>query len=72
MPTPGDADGDGRVTATDRNAIARYLAGWKGYTEKELSIPSADADGDGRVTPVDRNILARHLAGWKGYETLPK
>ena len=67
----GDANKDGRVTGMDRGFVARYLARWDGYTEKEVDLTAADVNEDSRVTGMDRGILARHLARWDGYETLP-
>ena len=67
----GDVNADGAVTALDRVWLARYLAGWPGYTSAELDLTAADVNADGAVTALDRIILARHIAGWSGYETLP-
>ena len=67
----GDVNADGAVTALDRVWLARYLAGWPGYTSAELDLAAADVNSDGAVTALDRIILARHIAGWRGYETLP-
>lgn len=62
---------DGKVNATDRNALARHLANWKGYEDATINMLAADVNGDGKVNAADRNALARHLASWKGYENLP-
>ncbi len=67
--TPGDTDGDGIVSSTDRTNLSRYLAGWAGYDDK-VSLASCDLNGDGVLTAKDRIILARHVAGWNGYEDL--
>ena len=63
----GDVNADGKVDATDRMILARYLAGWEGYEDKILSMDAADIDGDDDITASDRMILARYLAGWEGY-----
>ncbi len=65
---PGDVNLDGKVTPLDAMILARYLAGWKGYT---VDTYAADVDKDNTVTVKDAMILARHLAGWNGYGTLP-
>ena len=67
----GDVNNDGKVNGTDRNALARHLANWKGYEEATINMLAADVNGDGKVNGTDRNALARHLANWKGYEDLP-
>ena len=65
----GDIDSDGEAaTPADAMFLARFLAGWDGYT---VSKVYADIDRDGRVTLRDAVILARFIAGWEGYETLP-
>ncbi|MBR4185536.1 MAG: hypothetical protein IKQ87_07195 [Clostridia bacterium] len=64
----GDVNADGKVDATDRMILARYLAGWEGYKAKIKNMKAADIDGDGSVTATDRMILARKLAGWSGYD----
>ena len=60
----GDVNGDGKVNAADRTALARALAGWSGYTASPVT---ADLNGDGNVNAADRTYLARYLAGWNGY-----
>lgn len=61
---PGDLDGDGALTVTDRTTLARALAGWEGYA---VDPDLADVNRDGEVTAADRTYLARVLAGWEGY-----
>ena len=67
----GDVNGDGKVTPVDRACLARYLAGWAGYSADSLVLEAMDVNEDGKITAVDRAVLARHLAGWAGYEILP-
>ena len=64
----GDADADGSVTPKDAMILARYLAGWPGYSVDSFA---ADVDGDGNVSVRGAVVLARHLAGWEGFKTLP-
>ena len=68
---PGDANGDGDVSAADFVTLARHLAAWSGYGDDSVQAELLDLNGDGNVTTMDAIILARHLAGWKGYEELP-
>ncbi|MBR1853864.1 MAG: leucine-rich repeat protein [Lachnospiraceae bacterium] len=61
----GDINGDGKVDAKDRMYLARYLAGWDGYTLLDEKV--ADVNSDSKVDAKDRMYLARYLAGWDGY-----
>ncbi|MDD6095007.1 MAG: phosphodiester glycosidase family protein [Clostridia bacterium] len=54
---PGDADGDGKLTAKDINIVKKVLTGSVGDT------PAADIDGDGKITVSDVNILKRTVSG---------
>ena len=66
----GDVNNDGKVNATDRRILARYLAKWAGYEEQIVSWDAADINKDGKVNATDRRILARYLAKWGGeYDT---
>ena len=62
----GDVNADGKVNATDRRILARYLAKWSGYEEQIASWEAADINKDGKVNATDRRILARYLAKWGG------
>ncbi len=62
----GDVNADGKVNATDRRILARYLAKWSGYEEQIASWEAADINKDGKVNANDRRILARYLAKWGG------
>ncbi len=57
--TPGDIDGDGKLTAMDSNLLKRIVAG----TMPAEGIPAADVNGDGAVNAIDSNILRRTVAG---------
>ena len=56
----GDADGDGKVTILDANAIQRNLADLPTEDYDEIA---ADVDGDGKVTIIDATMIQRWLAG---------
>ena len=60
MSTPGDADGDGKITTRDVALLQQYLAGW----DVTLNEAAAYADGDGRITTRDVALLQQYLAGW--------
>jgi|GEM_PF-2021421 len=70
-PVPGDIDGDQQFTESDREYLAKYWAGYLGYSIEDIPLAVLDMDSDGIVTRRDAMILERHFAGWKGYETLP-
>ena len=56
----GDANGDGKVTAKDASALAKYLAGW----QTDSDMPAGDTNGDGIVNGKDLALLMKYLAGW--------
>ncbi|MBI4286080.1 MAG: hypothetical protein HY670_09340 [Chloroflexi bacterium] len=54
---PGDADGDGRLTATDITKVERVIAGLDAET------PGADANQDGFLNALDITRTERNIAG---------
>lgn len=52
--TPGDADGDGKVTIADANMVVNY---YLGNEVPGINLKNADVDGDGKVTIVDANMI---------------
>lgn len=60
VPTPGDGDGDGKITTRDVALMQQYLAGW----DVTLNETAGYADGEERVTTRDVALLQQHLAGW--------
>ena len=48
--TPGDANGDGKVTITDAVAVVNYILG---NTSTGFDAAAADVNGDGNVTITD-------------------
>lgn len=64
----GDVDDDGEVTTYDRMTLARYLAGWEGYT---IHKKNSDVNIDGKVDDTDLTIMQKYLSGWVGMEKLP-
>jgi hypothetical protein len=61
----GDVNGDGSVDNRDVAYLARYLAGWEGYT---IVGDAADVNRDGLINDADVIYLSRHLSGWDGYD----
>jgi len=62
----GDVNGDGKITADDAIIVARFAAGYLGYSTKyDKNI--ADMNRDGNVTADDAIIIARYAAGFPGY-----
>lgn len=61
----GDVNGDSVVDSTDIVYLARYLAGWPGYTIDSVEV--ADFDNSKTIDSTDIVYLARYLAGWPGY-----
>jgi len=58
----GDADGDGRITVADINAIDNMISGRLEILEV-AKLLSVDLDNDGRITVADANILDNHISG---------
>ena len=57
---PGDADGDGEVTAADAASILQHIAGWSVTVDTAV----ADVDGDGEITAADAATILQYIAGW--------
>ncbi|MCL2670846.1 MAG: dockerin type I repeat-containing protein [Clostridiales bacterium] len=57
----GDANGDGKLDASDAALILRHLAGL--ITLEGAQLAAANADGIGDVTAADAALVLRHLAG---------
>ncbi|MCL2672456.1 MAG: dockerin type I repeat-containing protein [Clostridiales bacterium] len=57
----GDANGDGKLDASDAALILRHLAGL--ITLEGAQLAAANADGQGDVTAADAALVLRHLAG---------
>jgi len=53
----GDADGNGKLEATDLTYLRRHLLGWANHPRS----PAMDVNGDGFVNAADLTFLRRHL-----------
>ena len=68
---PGDADGDGSITAADARLALRRAVDLETYEKGSLKYLACDADADGSVTAADaRKILRAAVeledpSGWK-------
>ena len=60
----GDANGDGKLRASDAAFIAKTLAeaSVKGEKVTAENYPNADFNGDGKVTAADAAAIAKYLA----------
>lgn len=60
----GDANGDGKLRASDAAFIAKALAeaSVKGEKVTQEDYPNADFNGDGRITAADAAAIAKYLA----------
>ena len=57
---PGDANGDGNVTARDATRILQHVAKW----DVVISSEAADVNGDGKVTARDATRILQYVAKW--------
>lgn len=56
----GDADGDGKITASDALAILKHLARLQ---QKDFIEAAANTDGEGGITSQDALAILKYLAG---------
>jgi hypothetical protein len=54
----GDADGDGKVTASDARLILRAAVGLE-----DIALAQGDVDGDGKITSSDSREALRIATG---------
>ena len=58
--TPGDVNGDGKVTITDAGLIVNYILG---KTPSEFNDFAADVNGDGSISITDAGEIVRIILG---------
>ena len=58
--TPGDADGDGKVSVQDLGLLMQYLNGW----DVAVDATILDVNADGKVNNRDFALIQRYLNGW--------
>lgn len=56
----GDADGDGKITASDARLVLRYSASLENLSSDRLSL--CDMNSDGKVNSLDARIILRKAA----------
>ena len=59
--TPGDVDGNGKITAADARIALRCSVGLESLSEAELK--AADADKNGKITAADARLILRASVG---------
>ena len=62
--TPGDADGDGSVSASDARLALRRAVGLETFPEGGAQFLACDADKDGSVTAADARLILRRAVGF--------
>ena len=70
---PGDADGDGKVTASDARLALRRSVDLETFEKGSEAFTACDVDGDGKVTAADARLILRAAVGLEelGGQTLP-
>ena len=61
--TPGDADGDGKITAADARLALRQSVGLEKFAPVSDSFLACDVDFDGKVTAADARLILRYAVG---------
>lgn len=61
QPTPGDVNGDGKISIDDVTDIQKYIANMIDFTEEQVTL--ADVDKNGKVSIDDATLIQKHLAG---------
>ena len=61
---PGDADGDGKITAMDARTVLRVCVNMDKLTSKRASL-AADIDFDGKITTEDARWVLRTAVGYE-------
>ena len=56
----GDANGDGKIKATDARLVLQVVAGIK--ENKDVNFSNADVNEDGKITAVDARIILQFVA----------
>jgi len=58
--TPGDVNGDTKVTLADVSLMLKHIAKWS----VELNLDAADVTGDGKVNLADVSLMLKYIARW--------
>ena len=56
----GDADGNGKVTSTDKVLLSRFLAKW----DIAIDEKACDLNRNGTLEAAEAVVIARYLAKW--------
>ena len=61
--TPGDVDGDGKITSADARLALRRSVMLEDYPEGSAAYLACDVDHDGKVTSADARLILRGSVG---------
>ena len=61
--TPGDVDGDGKISAADARLALRRSVGLEDYKEGSDKFLACDVDFDGKVSAADARLILRASVG---------
>ena len=61
--TPGDVDGDGKISSADARLALRRSVKLENYPEGSAQYLACDADGDGKVSSADARLILRASVG---------
>ena len=61
--TPGDVDGDGKISSADARLALRRSVNLETFPEGSAQYLACDADGDGKVSSADARLILRASVG---------
>lgn len=70
--TPGDVDGDGKISAADARLALRRSVGLEDYKEGSDKFLACDVDFDGKVSAADARLILRASVGLENPKTWKK
>ncbi|MBQ6067572.1 MAG: hypothetical protein IJK89_12230 [Clostridia bacterium] len=61
--TPGDVDGDGKISSADARLALRRSVSLENYPEGSVQFLACDVDGDNKVSSADARLILRASVG---------